>query len=267
MGKEIEIWSEKAIRKLNKTELMTLVLKLHEETESLRQMKETCAETESFRQKEETGEETESLMTKTETGAETAGSSRKGKKTARGDEAIRKILAEKNYRKRFHREIRGTISLFLNIIALAVIVALVIRPVLKIYGDAMSGTLDRGQVVLSLKTNNFKEGDLMAVSFNGSILVRRVIGVGGDWINIDDDGVVYVNNEPLDEPYLADKSKGSVDIEFPHQVQEGRYFIMADNRQGYEDSRLKAFGDVSQSQIIGKVMFRVWPLSKIGTVT
>ena len=180
------------------------------------------------------------------------------------EEALEKVIREEKYSRRFHHELRGTISLFINIAAIAVIVAVLLRPVLRIYGDSMKGTLDRGDIVLSVRTSEFETGDIMAFYYNNNILVRRVAGHTGDWIDIDEDGNVFVNNIKLEEKYLKEKTLGESDVEYPYQVPEGRFFVLSDNRSGYADSRISAFGDVTESQVIGKVIFRIWPFQNLG---
>ncbi len=180
------------------------------------------------------------------------------------EETLEKAIRDEKYNRRFRHELRGTISLFINIAAIAVIVAVLLRPVLRIYGDSMKGTLDRGDIVLSLRSSEFETGDIMAFYYNNNILVRRVIGHTGDWIDIDEDGNVFVNSEKLEEDYLQVKALGETDVEYPYQVPEGRFFVMSDNRTGYADSRNSSFGDVTESQVIGKVIFRIWPFQGLG---
>ncbi len=180
------------------------------------------------------------------------------------EETLEKVIRDEKYSRRFRHELRGTISLFINIAAIAVIVAVLLRPVLRIYGDSMKGTLDRGNIVLSVRTSEFETGDIMAFYYNNNILVRRVIGHTGDWVDIDEEGNVFVNNVKLEEDYIRTKSPGETDVEYPYQVPEGRFFVLSDNRTGYADSRSSSFGDVTESQVIGKVIFRIWPFQSFG---
>lgn len=130
----------------------------------------------------------------------------------------------------------------------------------------MSPTLQDGEVIFSVKTSDFEPGDVISFYYNNKILVKRVIARPGEWVNIDKDGNVFVNNVPLNEPYLADKAFGDCNIELPYQVPDGKFFVMGDHRSTSVDSRSTAVGCVAQEQIVGKILFRVWPLNCFGPV-
>jgi signal peptidase I len=130
----------------------------------------------------------------------------------------------------------------------------------------MSPSLNEGDIVVSLKGNDFKTGDVVAFYYNNKILVKRVMALAGDWINIDENGVVYVNNEEIDEPYISEKALGECNIKLPYQVPESRIFVMGDNRATSVDSRNTSVGCVAEEQIVGKIRFRVWPLSQMGVI-
>ena len=130
----------------------------------------------------------------------------------------------------------------------------------------MHGTLDSGDIVVSVKGSDFEIGDVIAFYYNNNILVKRVIANPGDWVDIDKDGNVYVNNNLIDEPYLSEKAYGETNIELPYQVPEAKVFVMGDNRSVSIDSRNTSIGCVSEEQIVGKIVFRVWPLAQIGAV-
>lgn len=164
------------------------------------------------------------------------------------------------YRQRYRRVLNSTIYTLITVAAVAVLVATLLMPVLQIYGSSMSPTLSDGDIVLSLKTSDFKHGDVVAFYYNNKILVKRVIAVSGEWVDISPEGDIYVNSKLLDEPYVDDKSFGDCNIELPYQVPESRIFVMGDHRSVSIDSRNTAVGCVAEEQIVGKLVFRVWPL-------
>ena len=167
---------------------------------------------------------------------------------------------------RFRRIIRGAIYALILVAAIAVLIATLILPVLQISGSSMEPTLNHGEIVVLVKTSNLKQGDLCGFSYSNKILIKRVIGKSGDIIYIDKDGNVIVNGEMLNEPYVQDKGYGECDIEFPYTVPENSYFLMGDHRQTSIDSRNSMIGCVEQSQIVGKIIFRVWPFDAISII-
>ena len=138
--------------------------------------------------------------------------------------------------------------------------------ILRIYGKSMEGTLDSGDIVVTAKSSEYERGDIIAFYYNNNILVKRIIAIQGNQVKIDDEGDVYVNNAKIDEPYLRQKTKGDTDIEFPYTVPNGKLFVMGDNRALSLDSRNFSIGCIAEEQIVGKIVFRVWPLIKIGAV-
>ena len=152
-----------------------------------------------------------------------------------------------------------TASLLLNLFTF-------IMPVVKYYGNSMSPTLDDGQILIVNKMAEVKGGDIIAFYYNNKILVKRIIAFPGDWVDLDADGNVFVNGQKLEEPYLADKAYGDVNIELPYQVPDGKIFVMGDHRSTSADSRNTAVGCVAEEQIVGKMVLRVWPFRAFGTI-
>ena len=179
-------------------------------------------------------------------------------------EQVEQELNREKSRRGFSRAIRNIIFALITVAAIAVLVAVLWLPVLRIYGSSMTPTLTEGDIVLSVKGSSFKTGDVVAFYYNNKILVKRVIAKPGDWVDIDDDGNVTVNGNLLDEPYVSEKAIGECDIILPYQVPESRVFVMGDHRSTSVDSRSSAVGCVSEEQIVGKIVFRVWPLKSFG---
>ena len=170
------------------------------------------------------------------------------------------------YRKRYKNVLRSTVYTMVVVAAAAVLAATIWLPVLQIYGASMNPTLDEGDIVVAVKGSGFQQGDLVAFYIGNKILVKRVIAGPGQLVDIDEDGNVYVDGQYLDEPYLAEKSLGDANIDLPYQVPDNRYFCMGDHRSTSVDSRHSEIGCVSEEQIVGKIVFRVWPFASIGTV-
>ena len=170
------------------------------------------------------------------------------------------------YKRRYSRTLKSTIAILVVVAAVAVLVATLWMPVLRIYGTSMMPTLDDGQIVVSVKSTNFGQGDIVAFYQGNKLLIKRFIAGPADWVNIDSDGNVSVNGVALEEPYIAEKAYGETNIELPYQVPDKRYFLMGDNRDASVDSRNTAVGCISDEQIVGKVIFRIWPLSQFGPV-
>lgn len=181
-------------------------------------------------------------------------------------EQIRRERSRLQYRSRYGRALRSTLRALAVAAALAVLVATLWLPVLRIYGSSMWPTLMDGQIVLCVKTRSFAPGDVTAFYHGNKLLIKRYVAGPSDWVDIDDSGNVTVNSEPLEEPYLAEKAFGQTNISLPYQVPEGRYFVMGDNRDASVDSRNTAVGPIAMDQVVGKVFFRIWPLREFGVV-
>ena len=175
-------------------------------------------------------------------------------------------LKRVRYKSRYRSVLRSTIYSLITVAAIAVLVATLWLPVLRVYGNSMTPTLQNGEIIITVKVSEFEPGDIISFYYNNKILIKRVIARSGEWVNMDADGNVYVNGTLLDEPYLDEKAFGDCNIELPYQVPEGRVFVMGDHRSTSVDSRNSAVGCVAQEQIVGKILFRVWPLEEFGWV-
>lgn len=181
-------------------------------------------------------------------------------------EELKEQLQRERYKNRYRSTLRSTIYTLITVAAVAVLVATLLLPVLQIYGTSMSPTLTDGDIVVSVSSSDLKAKDIIAFYYNNKILVKRVIATAGEWVDIDKEGNVFVDGEKLDEPYVYEKALGECDIELPYQVPEGRVFVMGDHRSVSVDSRSTSVGCVAEEQIVGKLVFCVWPLKSFGRI-
>ena len=175
-------------------------------------------------------------------------------------------LKRVRYKSRYRSVLRSTIYSLITVAAIAVLIATLWLPVLQVYGNSMTPALQNGEIIFTVKMSEFEPGDIISFYYNNKILIKRVIARSGEWVNMDADGNVYVNETLLDEPYLDEKAFGDCNIELPYQVPEGRVFVMGDHRSTSVDSHNSAVGCVAQEQIVGKIVFWVWLLPDFGAL-
>ncbi len=177
------------------------------------------------------------------------------------------LLTEVRRETRSTMQFRGLTRLVYALAVLAAvlcIISLFWMPILEIYGSGMAPGLQAGDIVVARPEEAYERGDVVAVTCSGVIMVKRVIAVGGDTIDISTEGKVSVNGEALEETYVESPSLHPTDLAFPYEVPEGRFFLLGDNRGVSLDSRSMEVGCVAIEQINGRVLFRVWPIGRIG---
>lgn len=175
-------------------------------------------------------------------------------------------LCRERKKKKFRSTLRSTVFGLITVAALVVLTAVFFLPVFRIYGHSMTPGLDEGDIVIAVKDSELESGDVIAFYYNNKILVKRVIAGSGDWVDIRENGDVYVNQERLEEPYLQEKALGECDLQLPYQVPDSVFFVMGDHRSVSADSRSTAIGCVPKEQVAGRLMFRIWPLEKAGFI-
>ena len=170
----------------------------------------------------------------------------------------------KQTRRRRRRRIVLRILLAL-LVALSVAV-LLLAPALRISGDAMAETLCDGDVALGLRLPHYAGGSVVYFRYNGGVLVKRLIAESGDWVEIDHEGRLFVNGARLEEPYVTEVARGNCDVVFPLTVPEGCCFVVGDNRAVSIDSRSSVVGCVEEDALEGRMLLRIWPLSRFGLI-
>lgn len=175
-------------------------------------------------------------------------------------------LLRDRHKRSYRSTLLSTISALVIVAAIAVLVSMLALPVLQVVGESMTPSLFQGEIVVAPKGTAFQKGDVIAFYYNNKILVKRVIANAGEWVNIDADGNVFINDVPLEEPYITEKAFGDCNITLPYQVPDGKIFVMGDHRATSSDSRNTAVGCVSQEQVVGRVVLRIWPLNRISFI-
>jgi len=177
---------------------------------------------------------------------------------------LREELEREESKYNFRKTLLNIAGVLTVTAAVAVLIATRLLILIQVNGVSMAPTLEKGEIIFLQQTKEVKTGDVIGFYYGGRVLLKRVIAGGGDYIEIDNEGNVYVNDKKLEEPYLMGQSLGKCELDFPYQVPEGMLFVLGDNRAVSMDSRIKAIGCVEKDQIVGKVVFRAWPLTRMG---
>ncbi len=181
-------------------------------------------------------------------------------------EEINAELEKEKYRRNYRNKLKSTIQVMIVVCAVSVLIATLVCPVLKIYGTSMTPTLEQGQIVVSISSRHVKTGQVIGVYYGNKILVKRCIASEGQWVDIDEEGDVYVDDKLIDEPYLTRKAFGECDIKLPYQVPEKTLFVMGDHRESSIDSRSTSIGCVSEEEVVGRIIFCIWPFEQLGII-
>lgn len=181
-------------------------------------------------------------------------------------EVLESELKRIKNRREYLRILKSTTFSLIVVAAVAVLISLLLLPVLRVTGTSMTPTLQNDELVVCKKKGSFEKGDVIAFYYNNKVLLKRVIGVSGDIIDIKDDGTVFVNGEEIDEPYVDEKALGECDIKLPYQVPEERIFVMGDHRSTSVDSRTKKVGCIAEEAVVGRVVLRISPFKKLGFI-
>ena len=180
--------------------------------------------------------------------------------------ALENEIHRENYKHSFSNLLKSTIYILIIILALSSISATLFMPVIEITDSSMKPLLNDNEIVLSLKIGKLKKGDIITFYHGNKILAKRVIATQGDFVNIDENGIVYVNGNKIEENYAKNFQRGDSDIKYPLQVSDNSYFVLSDERDNMTDSRNEEIGLIKKENIIGKIIFRIWPFKKIGTI-
>ena len=179
-------------------------------------------------------------------------------------EQMENELGRERYRRNYRRALSSTVSALIIVAAVAILISMLVMPVLQITGESMTPAMTNNEIVVALRGSSFEKGDIIAFYYNNKILVKRVIAQAGEWVDITKEGNVLVNGEIIEEPYVHNKAFGECDIELPYQVPEDRVFVMGDDRDVSIDSRNTSIGPIAKEQIVGRIIYRIWPFDKFG---
>lgn len=183
---------------------------------------------------------------------------------------LEQVTRERNRlkdKKNYAKSVWTTVFVLLIAAAITILIATMCLPVLQVSGNSMEPSLSDGEIVLVLKSRKFETGELIGFYYQNKILLKRAVASAGDYVDISPRGTVSVNGTPIQEPYVDEKAMGQCDIKLPYQVPDGQIFVMGDHRETSIDSRSSEIGCVKREQVVGKVVFRIWPLERIGFIS
>lgn len=176
---------------------------------------------------------------------------------------IKNELNREKYKNSFSKILTNTLFVLIIILAIGSIITTIFMPVVEVTNSSMIPLINDGDIVLTYKTNKFKQGDVVAFYHGNKILIKRVIGASGDFVNIDVNGNVFVNGSLIQEDYVKELKKEDTNVSFPIQVPASSIFVLSDERDNTFDSRIEEIGSVKESDIIGKVILKIYPINNI----
>lgn len=181
-------------------------------------------------------------------------------------ELIREELAYEEAKHNFWKTLLNIMAVLTVIAAIAALMVTRFFVLVRVNGNSMEPTLEDGDILLVRQTKEINIGEITGFYYGGKVLLKRAIASPGETVEIDQDGNVYINGKEIEEPYLSEKNLGKCELTFPYEVPEETIFMLGDNRAVSIDSRLRVIGCVEEDQLLGKAVFRAWPLKRIGSV-
>ncbi len=194
--------------------------------------------------------------------------------------AVPEEVEEQEAPRRPGAELYEWLQLFLGCVVAAVVLFNCVARLTRVDGGSMDYTLQHGEIMLIWSLGYTpKQGDVVVLNKTSVLLpdwdqpraiVKRVIATGGQTVDVDyTTGAVYVDGQPLDEPYLHEEMRrpGAPSMQQTHwEVPEGSIFVMGDNRNYSTDSRDSLVGTIDTDYILGKAILALWPLDRFGLI-
>jgi signal peptidase I len=145
----------------------------------------------------------------------------------------------------------------------------------EVDGSSMESTLQNNDnLIVDKITYRFKDPQrfdiiVFPVQYqSNTYFIKRIIGLPGETVSIDEDGNIYIDGEILQESYGREVISPDMvgNVTYPVTLGDDEYFVMGDNRNNSTDSRMQVVGNIKRSDIIGRAWLRIWPLNKFGVL-
>ena len=169
------------------------------------------------------------------------------------------------------KEILSTSLYLLSVLIVTYLIITFVGQRTEVNGSSMESTLQNGDNLIvdkiSYRFSDPKRFDIVVFPFQyeeDTYYIKRIIGLPGEIVQIDTDGVIYINGEVLHESYGLEVIKDPGRAIEPITLGEDEYFVMGDNRNNSTDSRTELVGNVKRSELIGKTWVRIYPFNKFG---